>query len=173
LALYSEHPVRLGDRCTVFMESSVVAEQQKNTCIEDILAGLAYSTVFNYLHKVVGRKKDREKMSFQGGTALNRAVVAAFESVLAAAIIVPDHMDILGAVGIAHYAKESYKKGDYKFSRFRGIDVLLETDCMIFDPYGCKDCENRCHIQQIELIGKKNSREIVTWGGNFESRQYH
>ena len=52
-ALASTHPVDLGSRCTVFMNSSVKQAQKEGASIEDIAAGLCYSVVRNALYKVI------------------------------------------------------------------------------------------------------------------------
>ncbi|MGH9680344.1 MAG: BadF/BadG/BcrA/BcrD ATPase family protein, partial [Candidatus Acidiferrales bacterium] len=57
LALSSESPARLGERCTVFMERDVNAALQQGASVPDVTAGLAYSVALNYLNRVVrGRK---------------------------------------------------------------------------------------------------------------------
>ena len=111
LALGSKEPAKLGDRCTVFMESDLNAQQQKGTVKDSLVAGLAYSIVHNYLHMVVGDKKIGEKVFFQGGVTNNRAVVAAFEQVLGKRIIVPPHFDVTGAIGVAILARKKIKEG--------------------------------------------------------------
>lgn len=109
LALGADEPARLGDRCTVFMESDLNSQQQKGTSKESLVAGLAYSIVHNYLHMVVGDKKIGDKVFFQGGVTNNRAVVAAFEQVLGKKIIVPPHFDVTGAIGVAIIARNEIK----------------------------------------------------------------
>ncbi len=105
LALSSKEPASLGDRCTVFMESSLNTQQQNGTAKTSLVAGLAYSIVHNYLHMVVGDKKIGDKVFFQGGVTNNKAVVAAFEQVLGKKIIVPPHFDVTGAIGVAILAR--------------------------------------------------------------------
>jgi predicted CoA-substrate-specific enzyme activase len=78
LALSAKKPVKMGERCTVFIESDLVHHQQMGESTEDIVSGLSYSIVANYLNKVVGDRKIGEKIFFQGGTAFNKGVVAAF-----------------------------------------------------------------------------------------------
>ena len=56
-ALSAECPVGCGERCTVFMESDLVSHQRRGAKTDDIVAGLAYSIVSNYLTKVVGDRK--------------------------------------------------------------------------------------------------------------------
>lgn len=106
LALNAKEPARLGDRCTVFMESDLNSQQQRGTAKENLLGGLAYSIVHNYLQKVVGDKRIGDKIFFQGGVTNNRAVVAAFEKVLGKPIIVPPHFDVTGAIGVAIIARK-------------------------------------------------------------------
>ena len=110
MALSSKEPASLGDRCTVFMESSLNSHQQKGTVKNNLVAGLAYSIVHNYLHMVVGDKKIGEKIFFQGGVTNNKAVVAAFEQVLGKKIIVPPHFDVTGAIGVAIIARNKIKE---------------------------------------------------------------
>jgi hypothetical protein len=75
--------VIMGERCTVFIESDIIHQQhrtaQKSTTIA---GGLCYSIVANYLNKVVGDRRIGKKIFFQGGTAFNQGVVAAFEKTL-------------------------------------------------------------------------------------------
>lgn len=111
LAIGAQKPTRLGDRCTVFMESDLNSQQQKGTAKENLVGGLAYSIVHNYLQKVVGDKKIGDKIFFQGGVTNNRAVVAAFEKVLGKPIIVPPHFDVTGAIGVAIIARDMMKGG--------------------------------------------------------------
>ena len=79
LALSSPAPVRLGERCTVFMQQDVAAYQQRGADKPGLTAGLAYSIVFNYLNRVVRGRKIGDVIFFQGGTAYNDAIAAALD----------------------------------------------------------------------------------------------
>ena len=92
MALSSLSPVKLGERCTVFMQQDVATQQQKGVDKADIAAGLAYSIVYNYLNRVVGRRKIGNTIFFQGGTAYNDAIASAFAMVLNRDIIVPPYL---------------------------------------------------------------------------------
>ena len=70
----------MGDRCTVFIESDLNSNQQKGVKKENLVGGLAYSIVYNYLQKVVGNRRIGDKIFFQGGVTNNKAVVAAFDN---------------------------------------------------------------------------------------------
>ncbi len=105
-AMASESPARLGERCTVFMERDVTAWMQRGASISDLAAGLAYSVAVNYLNRVVRGRKIGKVIYFQGGTAYNDAVAAAFSQLLGKRVIVPPHNGIIGAIGMALIAQE-------------------------------------------------------------------
>jgi len=107
LALASPSPVRLGERCTVFMESDLIHHQQRGATKMDLAAGLAYSVAINYLNRVVGDRPIGNRVLFQGGVAGNRAVVAAFQNLLGRPIHVPPHFEVTGALGASLIAKET------------------------------------------------------------------
>ncbi len=106
LAFSSQKPCSLGERCTVFMENSLLSKQQRGAPKDDLVAGLAYSIVQNYVNRVVGDRAIGEKIFFQGGVAFNKSVIAAFENYLDKNIIVPPHHDVTGAIGMAIIAKK-------------------------------------------------------------------
>jgi predicted CoA-substrate-specific enzyme activase len=110
LALESKAPINLGERCTVFIEKDLNNFQQKGAKLEDLLSGLAYSVVHNYLNRVVRGRKIGRIIYFQGGTAYNDAVAAAFSKVLNKRVIVPPHNGVMGAVGMALVAKEKFER---------------------------------------------------------------
>jgi predicted CoA-substrate-specific enzyme activase len=149
IALGSKCPVNCGERCTVFMESDLVAHQQSGVPKEDLVAGLAYSIVYNYLNKVVGDKRVGNHIFFQGGVAWNKAVVAAFEKVTGKKITVPPHHDVTGAIGAAILAMEEHKGAK---SKFKGFD-LSEKQYTI-STFECTDCPNRCEIKEVKVEGE-------------------
>jgi predicted CoA-substrate-specific enzyme activase len=143
MALESEAPVSCGERCTVFIESDIVSHQQKGAPREDLVAGLAYSIVHNYLNKVVCKRRIGENIFFQGGVAWNKGVVAAFESVTGKPITVPPHHDVTGAIGAALLARESIS-GESKFKGFGVSEIEFKQESFI-----CNDCANVCTIRKI------------------------
>jgi predicted CoA-substrate-specific enzyme activase len=106
LALQSEQPLNLGDRCTVFIEGNIAKALAGNENKQDIAAGLAYSIVNNYLNRVVGNRAIGNKVFLQGGIAHNQAVVNAFRAVLKRDIIIPRFFSVTGALGTALLVKE-------------------------------------------------------------------
>ncbi len=152
LGLASKAPLDLGERCTVFMESQQNYCKQRGAAKPDLVAGLAYSVVKNYLTKVVEDRKIGEHILFQGGTAFNRAVKAAFEAVTGKPVTVPPHHDILGAIGVAMLAREEME-GSGKKTRFRGFDLSQrEYELSSFE---CQSCSNRCEIHKVVFTGEK------------------
>ncbi|NOX97544.1 MAG: CoA activase, partial [Nitrospirae bacterium] len=160
LALQAECPVRLGERCTVFMETNLVSHQQKGTGGKDLVAGLSYSIVDNYLNRVVGNKKIGNNIFFQGAVALNQGVVAAFEKVLGKKITVPPNNDVTGAIGVALCARESQRvkslesKVESK-SKFKGFEAVSEAKYEL-RSFECPDCPNHCEIREVRVENEQS-----------------
>jgi len=178
LALSSAAPIRLGERCTVFMERDVNDYLQRGASKADLVAGLAYSVVLNYINRVVRGRHIGECIFFQGGTAYNDAVAAAFAAVLGKEIIVPPHNGVIGAIGAALLAREQMRRGgghpdgqyvatrgggDRPASRFRGYD--LGKVHYGLREFTCQGCSNRCIIQEFDVEGEK-----TYWGDKCSDR---
>ncbi len=159
LAFESKAPIKLGERCTVFMESDLLSYQQQGAETPDLVAGLSYSIVSNYLNRVVGRRKIGSNICFQGGTAFNKAVWAAFEKVTGKQIMVPDHHEVTGALGAASIAQEHMQKieaGKSKYiqSKFRGFENLVTVKYSV-ESFTCEHCANDCEIKKVQLPGSE------------------
>lgn len=162
LALSSKKPLKLGERCTVFMERDVNAYQLRGADKADITAGLAYSVVLNYLNRVVRGRKIGNSVFFQGGTAYNDAVAAAFAMVLGKKIIVPPHNGVMGAIGAALLAKDVAETGKTE-TKFKGFDI--EKISYSIREFTCKACTNECDVQEFTVDGSK-----TYWGDKCSSR---
>jgi predicted CoA-substrate-specific enzyme activase len=155
IALSSETPIHLGERCTVFMEKDVNVCLQQGALRKDVIAGLAYSIVYNYINRVVKGRKIGDVVFFQGGTAYNDSVAAAFGVVLGREgkkIIVPPHNGILGAYGEALLTKELIRFTG-KETTFRGYDI--ENIDYTIREITCKACTNFCDVQVFEVENEK------------------
>ena len=161
MALNSECPVKLGDRCTVFMESDLNSYMQKGARNENLVGGLAYSIVYNYLQKVVADRKVGNKIFFQGGVTNNKAVVAAFEYVTGKKITIPPHFDVTGAIGAAILAQKAMKEGQK--TTFKGFGVRNVT--YENSRFTCQSCVNHCEISRVKIAGEKKS---LFYGGRCE-----
>lgn len=161
LALEAERPASLGNRCTVFMESDLNSQQQKGVKKDNLIGGLAYSIVENYIQKVVRKKRIGERIFFQGGVTNNEAVVAAFEKVTGKKITVPPHFDVTGAIGAAILARESMVEGQK--TKFKGFDISKIPYTV--DKFTCKECANHCEIRSIQIEGEDHP---LYYGGRCE-----
>ena len=162
IALSSDHPVKLAERCTVFMESDLVFYHQKGAAQKDLIAGLCYAIVHNYLNRVVEKRAIGRRIVFLGGPSLNKGVVAAFENVLGRGIIVPKHREVLGAYGAAVSVR---KKMDLEFqpkTTFRGLESAI-MDRMEHKEKICHadpNCHNECKLKIYDF-----DRRRSIWGG--------
>ncbi len=158
LAISSDAPIKLGERCTVFMESDLLNYQQQGAGTSELVAGLSYSIVANYLNRVVGRRRVGDNICFQGGTAFNKAVCAAFEKVVGKPIMVPDHHEVTGAIGAAFIVAEHMKKvareGGHIESSFRGFANVSSIEYEV-ESFSCEHCPNHCEIKKVQLPGSE------------------
>jgi predicted CoA-substrate-specific enzyme activase len=152
LALASANPARLGERCTVFMERDVTGLLLKGAEVGDLAAGLAYSVALNYLNRVVRGRKIGNAIFFQGGTAYNDAVAAAFSQILGKRIVVPPHNGVIGAIGMALIARDRMKDAG-RPSRFRGYD-LYRVQFTARD-FVCRACSNYCDMKEFTIEGER------------------
>ncbi|MGD0666541.1 MAG: acyl-CoA dehydratase activase [Bryobacteraceae bacterium] len=153
LALAAASPTRLGERCTVFMERDVTGWLHKGETVPNLVGGLAYSIALNYLNRVVRGRKIGKVIYFQGGTAYNDAVTAAFASVLEKKITVPPYNGVMGAIGMALIARQ-WHQATGAHTRFRGYDLQkLELSSRDFV---CKACSNLCDMKEFVIEGQKS-----------------
>lgn len=143
-ALFSEAPVDLGTRCTVFMNSKVKQAQKEGASIGDISAGLSYSVIKNALYKVIKLRNADEtgdKIVVQGGTFLNDAVLRSIEKIVGKDVVRPDIAGIMGAYGAAIVARENYVMG----TRSSLISLEEMDKFSVENSHArCGGCENRC-----------------------------
>ena len=152
-ALFAQHPIDLGTRCTVFMNSKVKQAQKEGATVEDISSGLAYSVIKNALFKVIkvsDASELGENIVVQGGTFYNNAVLRAFEKIANCEAIRPDIAGIMGAFGAALIARERYTDG-YQTSMLSFDDIInlkFETSMA-----KCKGCTNNCRLTINKFSG--------------------
>ncbi len=182
IAISSKTPVQLAERCTVFMESDLVSYHQKGVPQNDLMAGLCYAIVHNYLNRVVEKRTIGQRVMFLGGPSLNSGVVAAFENVLGRGILVPPHREVLGAYGAAISVQEKMSRNRESFrshdisvsvqekmclrdkcgSTFRGFTSAI-NDRMEYKEKTCNadpGCHNQCKLKIYDFDGRRS-----VWGG--------
>ena len=153
LGLFAKHPVDLGSRCTVFMNSSVKQAQKDGASVEDISAGLSISVVKNALYKVI-RAADPSELGrhivVQGGTFHNDAVLRAFEQELGVEVVRPNIAGLMGAYGAALYAiqTDALEGRDKDPDRRSGILGPREIGDFQHKVQGasCGLCPNNCRL---------------------------
>lgn len=155
-ALKSNNPTKIAARCTVFAESDLIHKAQIGHKQEDIIAGLCYAVVNNYLNNVGKGKKIKSPIVFQGGVSKNKGVVKAFEDVTGEKIIVNENGHLMGAIGVAIIAREHNQEKEFNFNI---TDINFETK-----GHNCNKCPNNCEI--ITVL--KNKQVIDAWGNRCE-----
>lgn len=145
LGLLAKHPVSLGTRCTVFMNSSVKQAQKDGAGVCDISAGLSLSVVRNAIYKVIRASSAAElgeNIVVQGGTFLNNAVLRSFEREIGHNVIRPEISGLMGAFGASLYAKALEKKeGSTLISREALKEFTHKTTNAV-----CHGCTNNCRL---------------------------
>lgn len=156
-ALSAQRDVRIAGRCTVFAESDMIAKQQFGFSKAEIIKGLCEALVRNYINNLGRGKKLEPPFVFQGGVAANEGIKAAFEKEINHEVIIPDHFDIMGAVGAAILAKDEIEvSGDQ--TKFRGF-AAADLD---FTPrtFECEDCPNHCEVIEVKV----DNEVVARWG---------
>ncbi len=152
-ALFAKHPIDLGTRCTVFMNSKVKQAQKEGAEVSDISAGLAYSVIKNALFKVI-KVSDASELGknivVQGGTFYNDAVLRSFEKIANCEAIRPDIAGIMGAFGAALIARERYNEG-YATTML----TIEQINALQFETSmaKCKGCTNNCRLTINKFSG--------------------
>ena len=154
-AIMSKHPVDLGSRCTVFMNSKVKQAQKEGAGVGDISAGLSYSVVKNALYKVIkmnGVEDLGTHVVVQGGAFFNDAVLRAFELSVGCNVTRFAISGLMGAFGAALIAKDGYKDG--------GVSSLIskeDLDSFTIKSVNtrCKRCSNNCLLTVNKFSGNR------------------
>lgn len=143
IARRAKRRVRIGGRCTVFAESDLVLRQQAGQPIEELIAGLCAALVRNYFNNVVSGKAIQPPYVFCGGVAANSAIKDALEEMLHCEVYVPEHFNVMGAIGAALLAVNTCTRK----TSFRGFE-LPPLDA-VADSYECNGCSNRCLVRRF------------------------
>ena len=144
LGLFAQHPVNLGSRCTVFMNSSVKQAQKDGASVEDISAGLSISIVKNAIYKVIRAASPDDlgqHIVVQGGTFLNDAVLRSFERELGREVTRPTIAGIMGAFGAALAARDLHLERSALLSS-QDLEKFTHTA----KPATCGLCTNHCSL---------------------------
>ena len=151
IGLFAPHPVNLGSRCTVFMNSSVKQAQKDGAGVEDISAGLSISIVKNAVYKVI-RAASADDLGrhivVQGGTFHNDAVLRAFEQELGRNVTRPTIAGLMGAFGAALAARDLHLEKSTLLS-----EKALQGFTHSAKPVTCGLCTNHCSLTVNQFDG--------------------
>jgi len=159
LAFESKSPSRLGSRCTVFMNSSIVTEQKNGKTTEDIIAGICKSIIENVFTKVVRIPNFNmlgDVVVVQGGTFKNDAVLRALEQYTERTVVRAPHPGEMGAIGIALLTKKyitelEIKTGQQYESTFIGLEKIELFNYEKQAGNICQFCSNNCNRTLVKF----------------------
>ena len=137
-----------SDRCTVFMERDLNHYLMAGYTTYEILAAVLHSTRENYLTKVAIKGLIGQKIFFQGATAKNKALVAAFEQKLNKPVMVSRYCHLTGALGVAIELFDQ----PVSDTKFRGLDLYQKSIPTRTEV--CELCTNHCKLQVAEIDGQ-------------------
>ncbi len=156
-AMSAGRDVRIAGRCTVFAESDMIAKQQFGFSKSEIIKGLCEALVRNYINNLGRGKKLEPPFVFQGGVAANKGIKAAFEKEIKHEVMIPEHYNIMGAVGTAILARDEVRNHGTA-TKFRGFEAA-DLD-FLPSTFECEDCPNHCEVIEVRL-GKTI---VARWG---------
>lgn len=154
-----------SDRCTVFMERDINHLLSEGYNIDDALASVLHSIVENYLTKVATEHLIGDTVFFQGATAKNRALVAAFEQRLQKPIRVSRFCHLTGALGAAL----SLADAPVLKTTFKGIGLYKRNIPITSEV--CQLCTNHCKITVAAVDQEKVAYGFLC-GRDYDSAGY-
>ncbi len=151
-ALRSKSPIAIAGRCGVFAESDLIHKQQLGYRKEDLIAGLCLALAKNYLTNVARNRKAEPVVLFQGGVAANAGIRWALEKLLKVQLQIPEHYQVMGALGAAILARTHHLENYTPKTAFRGA-ASIASSC--YQPKGfiCSDCANNCELSELYVEG--------------------
>ncbi len=164
LAEGAEAPLA-SDRCTVFMERDINHYLNNNYTVNEILASVLHSVRENYLKKVAVEPAIGNKVTFQGATAKNKALVAAFEEKLGKELYVSKYCHLTGALGTALLLKdESVEESVFKGLNIYEHEIPVKTEV-------CNLCNNNCRITVAEVQNEKVAYGFLC-GRDYDTKKF-
>jgi predicted CoA-substrate-specific enzyme activase len=154
-----------SDRCTVFMERDINHYLSEGYSVDEVLASVLHSIRENYLTKVAIESSIGNTICFQGATAKNKALVAAFEQRLNKPIHVSRYCHLTGALGVALMLIEQGAEE----SRFKGLR-LYKKDIPVKSEV-CGLCTNHCKITIADVDGESVAYGFLC-GRDYDTKKY-
>jgi predicted CoA-substrate-specific enzyme activase len=155
-AIDAKNPVRFKADCAAFINTDIRTALQEDYGKENIVAGLVYSIVDNYLNKVKGARQVGKKVFFQGGVAKNHSVGYAFAQATGKQIIIPPNPELVGAFGIALIAKLKFEQHEIKeMPTSTTLESIIQEELKHLGSVVCKSCKNLCRIERYDVGGRR------------------
>ena len=104
----SNSAVKISSMCTVFAESEVVSLVAKGTPVQDIIRGI-HNAIATRSVILLKKLNTSEPVAMSGGVANNKGMVSCLEEKLKLKIDIPEHPQIVGALGAAILARNNVK----------------------------------------------------------------
>jgi predicted CoA-substrate-specific enzyme activase len=152
IALTAPAPVKFKTTCAAFINSDIRIAQQQGQSRDNILAGLVYAIVENYLTKVKGQRPVGKKVLLQGGVALNRAVGHAFAQRVGRPVVIPSNPELLGALGVGLLALE---RSGNAMRTVTDLETLASAEMNLVGRFTCRACKMCCSIERFEVAGRR------------------
>ncbi len=154
IALEARAPLKFGEHCSAFINSDIRKAIQNGSDRADIVAGLVFSIVANYLNRVVGNRSVGERIALQGGVAKNPAVPLAFAQLVGKPVSVPPDPELMGCFGVARLALEKHRAGLLARGSF-DLRTLAAKEIETLGEFTCQACDNRCPIRNLSVDGHR------------------
>ena len=154
-----------SDRCTVFMERDLNHYLNAGYAVDDVLAAVLHSVRENYLTKVADENSIGNVISFQGATAKNQALVAAFEKRLDKPIKVSRYCHLTGALGTALMLSDQA----ITTTCFRGLNLSQKN--IPLQNETCELCTNHCKLTIAEIDGSRVAYGFLC-GRDYDTKRY-
>ncbi|MHA1555316.1 MAG: acyl-CoA dehydratase activase [Candidatus Heimdallarchaeota archaeon] len=155
-AIEAKQPIRFKADCAAFINTDIRTAMQEDYGKENIVAGLVYSIVDNYLNKVKGARQVGKKIFFQGGVAKNHSIGYAFAQTTGKQIIIPPNPELVGAFGIALIAKIKFEQHEITdMPKSTSLETLIKEELKHIGSITCKSCKNYCKIERYEVGGRR------------------
>ncbi|MHA1910773.1 MAG: acyl-CoA dehydratase activase [Candidatus Kariarchaeaceae archaeon] len=155
IALQADSPVKFKADCAAFINSDIRSALLEGYERDDIVGGLVYSIVDNYLNKVKGSRPVGRKIFFQGGVAKNFAVGYAFAQATGKEIVIPPNPELVGAFGIALLSIDKRAENQIHSSVEISLEALATNEMKALKSFTCKACSNYCTIERYMVGGRK------------------
>jgi predicted CoA-substrate-specific enzyme activase len=155
----------VSDRCTVFMERDMNHYLSEGYSVDEVLASVLHAVRENYLTKVAVEGGIGKTVLFQGATAKNRSLVAAFEQRLNKPIHVSRYCHLTGALGAALALSDQ----GIRETEFRGTAIHRNKICVSSET--CELCTNHCKISVADVGGEKVAAGFLC-GREYDTKRY-